>query len=79
MLGSYLNLSTEYCFIVEDEVGTVCGYILAALDTEKFQKMCEVAWITELRTKYPCNENDILDEDHGPQEVRNERKYLLKT
>jgi len=37
LIGGFLTLSPEYCFIVEDEVG-ICGYALAALDGQQFEK-----------------------------------------
>lgn len=53
LVGGFLTLSNEYCFVVEDETG-VCGYALAALDAQDFNKRLEVAWKPELCTKYPA-------------------------
>lgn len=53
LVGGFLNLSNEYCFVVEDETG-VCGYALAALDAQQFSKKLEVAWIPALCIKYPA-------------------------
>ncbi len=52
LIGGFLTLSPEYCFIVEDEVG-ICGYALAALDGQQFEKRVEIAWTPELTRKYP--------------------------
>lgn len=57
LVGGFLCLSPEYCFVVEDESG-VCGYALAALDAQQFQKKLEMAWITELCSKYPAPKKD---------------------
>ncbi|XP_065287323.1 protein O-GlcNAcase isoform X2 [Dermacentor albipictus] len=53
LVGGFLTLSNEYCFVVEDEAG-VCGYALAALDAQQFNKKLEVAWKPELCIKYPA-------------------------
>ncbi|XP_013779200.1 protein O-GlcNAcase-like isoform X1 [Limulus polyphemus] len=52
LVGAFLCISPEYCFVVEDEDG-VCGYALAALDAQQFLKKTEIAWIPELCRKYP--------------------------
>lgn len=52
LVGGFLTLSNEYCFVVEDETG-VCGYALAALDAQQFSKKLEAAWTPELCVKYP--------------------------
>lgn len=53
LVGSFLCLSNEYCFVVEDENG-ICGYALAALDAQQFSKKMEIAWKPELCLKYPA-------------------------
>ncbi|XP_037504364.1 protein O-GlcNAcase isoform X2 [Rhipicephalus sanguineus] len=53
LVGGFLTLSNEYCFVVEDETG-VCGYALAALDAQQFSKKLEAAWTPELCVKYPA-------------------------
>ncbi|XP_042909994.1 protein O-GlcNAcase isoform X1 [Parasteatoda tepidariorum] len=52
LVGHFLCLSPEYCFVVEDETG-ICGYALAALDARQLKQKCETAWIPTLQTKYP--------------------------
>lgn len=53
MVGGFLTLSNEYCFVVEDDTG-ICGYALAALDAQQFNKKLEIAWKPELCLKYPA-------------------------
>ncbi|CAG2170295.1 unnamed protein product, partial [Oppiella nova] len=53
LIGGFLSLSPEYCFIVEDEMG-ICGYALAALDAQQFNKKLEISWTPELNRKYPA-------------------------
>ncbi|GBM18064.1 Protein O-GlcNAcase [Araneus ventricosus] len=53
LVGHFLCLSPEYCFVVEDENG-ICGYALAALDAQQLKTKCEMCWIPELLAKYPA-------------------------
>ncbi|GFQ66490.1 protein O-GlcNAcase [Trichonephila clavata] len=53
LVGHFLCLSPEYCFVVEDETG-ICGYALAALDARQLKTKCEMCWIPELLAKYPA-------------------------
>lgn len=53
LVGHFLCLSPEYCFVVEDETG-ICGYALAALDARQLRTKCEICWIPELQKKYPA-------------------------
>lgn len=57
-VGGFLCLSPEYCFIVEDNDESISGYALAALDAVSFNKRLELAWIPDLRKKYPLNSSD---------------------
>ncbi|GIX99386.1 protein O-GlcNAcase [Caerostris extrusa] len=52
LVGPFLCLSPEYCFVVEDENG-ICGYALAALDARQLKRKCEMCWLPELYAKYP--------------------------
>nr|CAD7586221.1 unnamed protein product [Timema genevievae] len=52
LVGGFLSLSGEFCFVVEDEVGLV-GYALAALDAKQFHKKLELAWLPDMCDKYP--------------------------
>ncbi|XP_035216464.1 protein O-GlcNAcase-like isoform X2 [Stegodyphus dumicola] len=53
LVGHFLCLSPEYCFVVEDDMG-ICGYALAALDAQQLKKKAEICWIPELLLKYPA-------------------------
>ncbi|KAG8202078.1 hypothetical protein JTE90_010441 [Oedothorax gibbosus] len=53
LVGHFLCLSPEYCFVVEDETG-ICGYALAALNACQLRTKCELCWIPELQKKYPA-------------------------
>ena len=55
LIGGYLTLVPEFCFVIEDETSTVCGYIVSAPDKNDFKKKCSVAWTPLLRQKYPVN------------------------
>jgi protein O-GlcNAcase/histone acetyltransferase len=52
LVGGFLTLTPEFCFVVEDDVGVV-GYALAALDAKQFHKKMELAWLPDMCQKYP--------------------------
>ncbi|XP_030766914.1 protein O-GlcNAcase isoform X2 [Sitophilus oryzae] len=52
IVGPYLTLHPEFCFVVEDDLGVV-GYAAAAPDYKKFRVKQEIAWIPEMCQKYP--------------------------
>lgn len=52
IVGGFLCISPEFCFVVEDDV-SICGYAVAALDAKQFSKRLEHIWIPDLRIKYP--------------------------
>jgi len=54
LVGSYLTLSPELCFVVEDN-GTVIGYALAALNAKEFYQKLQVSWFSEMCSKYPLD------------------------
>lgn len=58
LVGGYLCLSPEFCFVVEDDNG-ICGYSLAALDTRQFEKKLQLAYLPELCSKYPAPNEKI--------------------
>ena len=57
LVGGFLTLTPEFCFVVEDDVGLV-GYALAALDAKQFHKKLELAWLPEMCRKYPRPEKN---------------------
>ncbi|NXN11760.1 OGA GlcNAcase, partial [Indicator maculatus] len=52
LLGSFLSLSPEYTFVLEDEDGP-CGYAAGALCAEGFLRQRDSSWLPALRHKYP--------------------------
>lgn len=52
IVGAYVTLHPEFCFVVEDDVGVV-GYVCGAPDYKKFRVKQELAWIPEMGKKYP--------------------------
>ncbi|NXY79251.1 OGA GlcNAcase, partial [Glareola pratincola] len=52
LLGSFLSLSPEYTFVLEDEGGP-CGYAVGALCAEGFLQQRDSSWLPEIRHKYP--------------------------
>lgn len=62
IVGPYLTLHPEFCFVVEDDAGIV-GYACASPDYKKFRIKQEIAWIPEMCEKYPlslCEDNKDL-------------------
>ncbi|XP_029862311.1 protein O-GlcNAcase-like isoform X3 [Aquila chrysaetos chrysaetos] len=52
LLGSFLSLSPEYTFVLEDE-GGLCGYAAGALCAEGFLQQRDSSWLPAVRHKYP--------------------------
>ena len=50
-VGPYLRLEPRFAFILADDLG-VCGYALAALDSEKFYAAYETQWLPPLRAMH---------------------------
>nr|CAD7457522.1 unnamed protein product [Timema tahoe] len=80
LVGGFLSLSGEFCFVVEDEVGLV-GYALAALDAKQFHKKLELDWLPDMCDKYP-SPNKTADQGMSRPEVcllLYPRPYALST
>ncbi|XP_072388676.1 protein O-GlcNAcase isoform X2 [Diabrotica undecimpunctata] len=54
IVGPYLTLHPEFCFVIEDDTGVV-GYACAAPDYKKFRVKQDLAWIPEMCEKYPLD------------------------
>ncbi|XP_050505146.1 protein O-GlcNAcase isoform X2 [Diabrotica virgifera virgifera] len=54
IVGPYLTLHPEFCFVMEDDAGVV-GYACAAPDYKKFRVKQDLAWIPEMCEKYPLD------------------------
>nr|CAD7257174.1 unnamed protein product [Timema shepardi] len=67
LVGGFLSLSGEFCFVVEDEVGLV-GYALAALDAKQFHKKLELDWLPDMCDKYP-SPNKTADQGMSRPEI----------
>jgi protein O-GlcNAcase / histone acetyltransferase len=58
-LGAFLTLSPEFCFVCENSLdGSIVAFVVAAPDAKIFQNRYHVAWLPEMRNKYP---RKILD------------------
>ncbi|XP_031409601.1 protein O-GlcNAcase-like isoform X2 [Meleagris gallopavo] len=51
-LGSFLSLSPEYTFVLEDEGGP-CGYAAGALCAERFLRERDSSWLPAMQRRYP--------------------------
>lgn len=56
IVGPYVTIHPEFCFVVEDDNGIV-GYACSAPDYKKFRIEQEVSWIPEMCRKYPQSES----------------------
>ncbi|KAJ8026164.1 Protein O-GlcNAcase [Holothuria leucospilota] len=52
LVGHFLTLSPEYCFVVTDNEEIV-GYAVATKDSQSFRKQVDVSWVTSMKEKYP--------------------------
>lgn len=52
MVGHFLTLSKEYCFVVTD-CEEVVGFAVAAKGSKDFNKKVRMAWLSSLKEKYP--------------------------
>uniref|UniRef100_A0A663NDB4 GH84 domain-containing protein n=1 Tax=Athene cunicularia TaxID=194338 RepID=A0A663NDB4_ATHCN len=59
LLGSFLSLSPEYTFVLEDEEGP-CGYAAGALCAEGFLQQRDSSWLPAVRHKYPRDLGEAL-------------------
>ena len=44
-------MSSQFCFVVEDDKG-ICGYALAAPDATDYHSKMTLSWIPEMQQKY---------------------------
>lgn len=51
-VGPYVELCREFSFVLEDSQG-VCGYVLAALDSELFYRRFKEEWLPKILPLYP--------------------------
>jgi hypothetical protein len=49
----YIHLSPEFAFVLDDSEGNVCGYVLAALQSDTFYKRYVNEWLPKMRQLYP--------------------------
>nr|KAG5698063.1 hypothetical protein BaRGS_016711 [Batillaria attramentaria] len=59
LAGNFLTLSSDHCFVVEDEEG-VFGYALAAIDAKDLAAKSNETWLLDMQQKYPKPTNKQL-------------------
>jgi ribosomal protein S18 acetylase RimI-like enzyme len=52
-VGPYLALEPGLAFVLDDDSGHACGYVLGARDTAAFERACELRWWPDLRAQHP--------------------------
>ncbi|HZJ10832.1 MAG TPA: N-acetyltransferase [Trueperaceae bacterium] len=66
-VGPYVALEPELAFVLEDVLeghSGVCGYVLGALDTEKFQRVFKERWLPPLQATLPDPSGDPAKWNH---------------
>ena len=59
-VGAFLTLCPEYCFVAENmSDGAIIAFVLTAPDATTFQRRHNVAWLPEMRIKYPRKVGDV--------------------
>lgn len=59
LIGNFVSLSPEFCFVTEDDEG-VFGYVMAAPDAKSLVSKCNETWVPAMKTKYPKPANQDL-------------------
>lgn len=69
-VGPYVAFESDLAFVVEDDEG-VCGYAIAAADSEAFEDRCDRDWWPDLRVRYPLTDhaNRVVQHIHDPVRV----------
>lgn len=69
-VGPYVAFEPDLAFVVEDDEG-VCGYVIAAADSEAFEDRQEHDWWPDLRVRYPLTPgaNRVVQNIHHPARV----------
>jgi len=53
VVGPFLAHSAEHCFVIVDQLGDVCGYVLTAPNANSFCDSVANKWLPYLQQKYP--------------------------
>jgi GNAT superfamily N-acetyltransferase len=69
-VGPYVAFEPDLAFVVEDDEG-ICGYAIAASDSEAFEDRLEHDWWPDLRIRYPLTNdpNRVVQHIHHPARV----------
>lgn len=69
-VGPYAAFEPDLVLVAEDDDG-VCGYAVAASDSEAFEDRCERDWWPDLRVRYPLTPeaNRVVRQIHHPVRV----------
>ena len=54
-------LSSQYCFVVEDDNG-ICGYAVGVPDADDYHNKMTLSWLPEMKVKYPAESDDVMEE-----------------
>lgn len=74
-VGPYIMFEPELAFVLEDELG-ICGYVLGALDSQRFYRRVIEEWLPPLQAQHPAPTGNpacwtpsqqLYHEYHNPQ------------
>ena len=65
LIGGYLsnNNNNDLCFVIEDNEDRLSGFILTINQSEKYDKLIQSTWISQLQQKYP-NVDQVRSRNH---------------
>ncbi|TRY79824.1 hypothetical protein TCAL_10265 [Tigriopus californicus] len=70
LVGAYLTLCPEYTFVAESSLtGQIVAYSLAAPDAKTFYTRYSMAWLPEMRIKYPLKKTNSDEDILSPIEI----------
>lgn len=52
-IGHFLAFSPNHAFVCTNNLGEVIGFVVAAVNAKEFYRRASIAWLPELRAKYP--------------------------
>lgn len=61
LVGPFITIHPEYCFVLQNENDEIVGYACAAPNVKQFYESQEMCWFPEMRLKYPLSLIDSSD------------------
>ncbi|CAF3451019.1 unnamed protein product [Rotaria sp. Silwood1] len=64
LIGGYLLSSLnnfDLCFVVNNVEDELCAFVLTIIESEKYDKLIQPTWITQLHQKYPNVDQNFFE------------------